>query len=196
MVSFDSLFSSSRFSRSSGSGTSSLLILETSSNEIKGEGKNLDKSGNIALNVNKAGKSSEIVVSKGSNTKVSGVGDVSFTMGWVEPKSKNKGTKKSKEKGEGMLIGERKDISGHEVNKGMKKGCWTRLTNRPIITSDHNMEDTDLGPKRKILMLNNLDGDLIEKENKKKIDEETRKLGSLFETYFGSAKVVKQSRQA
>ena len=26
-------------------------------------------------------------------------------MGWVEPKSKNKGTKKSKEKGEGVLIG-------------------------------------------------------------------------------------------
>ena len=55
--------------------------------------------------MNKVGKSSEIVVSKGSNTKVSGVGDVSFTMGWVEPKSKNKGTKKSKEKGEGVLIG-------------------------------------------------------------------------------------------
>ena len=146
--------------------------------------------------MNKAGKSSEIVVSKGSNTKVSGVGDASFTMGWVEPKSKNKGTKKSKEKGEGMLIGERKDISGHEVNKGMKKGCWTRLTNRPIIASDHNMEDTDLGPKRKILMLNNLDGDLIEKENKKKIDEETRKLGSLFATHLGSTKVVKQSRRA
>ena len=78
----------------------------------------------------------------------------------------------------------------------MKKGCWTRLTSRPIIASDHNMEDTNLGPKRKILMLNNLDGDLIEKENKKKIDEETRKLGSLFATHLGSTKVVKQSRRA
>lgn len=49
------------------------------------------------------GKCLEIEVQYGANVEVSGVGGGSFTMGWAKPKGKNKGPKKSKEIGEGVL---------------------------------------------------------------------------------------------
>ena len=117
-------------------------------------------------------------------------------MGWAEPKIKNKGPKKPKETGGGSLTEGRQDRSGQDASKELKKGCWTRLLNRPPTAGDHDICETDVGPKRKFSTVNNLDGKGCEQEKKLKLEEETRILGSLFATHLGAAEVAKQPCRA
>lgn len=80
--------------------------------------------------------------------------------------------------------------------KNRKKGCWTRLLNRPPTAGDHDMGETDVRPKRKFSTMNNLDGEGCEQEKKLKLEEETRILGSLFATHLGATEVAKQPHRA
>jgi len=94
-----------------------------------------------------------------------------------------------------MTVG-RLDGSGQEASKELKKGCWTRLLNRPPTAGDQDMGETDVGPKRKFSTVNNLFGERSDQEKKMKLEEETRTLGSFFATHLGAAEVAKQPRRA
>lgn len=83
---------------------------------------------------------------------------------------------------------------GPQTASGPKKGCWTKLTDRPNGDRDHGMHVVEVGSKRK----NNV-GDTVvtsegDKEKKLKMDEEARRLGILFATHLGAAEVTKQPR--
>ena len=59
----------------------------------------------------------------------------------------------------GSLTEGRQDRSGQDASKELKKGCWTRLLNRPPTAGDHDMGETDVRPKRKFSTVKNLDGE-------------------------------------
>lgn len=113
--------------------------------ELRKEGTKLDTSGNDTLNEEAVGKCPEIEVHYGVNAEVSEVGGRVFTLGWAEPKGKNKGPKKSKEVGEGVLKEGTLDVREQDVNKENKKGYWTRMPTKPPAVGDHDMGEFDLG---------------------------------------------------
>lgn len=87
-----------------------------------------------------------------SNVDDNVMGDICFSTGWTVPKNKNKGMKKPKEKGEGVLASDRKEAQGLENNRDVRKGCWTRLTSRSVGAEDQVMSKADVGSKRKNFM--------------------------------------------
>lgn len=56
-----------------------------------------------------------------SNVDGTVVGDIRFSTGWTEPKNKSKGTKKPKEKGEGVLASDRKEPRGLDNNREISR---------------------------------------------------------------------------
>ena len=165
--------------------------------EIKKDDTKMDDSDNAVLTEKSMSKCLKLEANQVSNPVDNGRGSGSFTMGWAKPKIKNKSLKKPKETGGGgSLIEGRQDRSGQDASKESKKGCWTRLLNRPPTAGDHDICETDVGPKRKFSTVNNLDGEGCEQQKKLKLEEETRILGSLFATRLGAAEVAKQPRQA
>ena len=127
--------------------------------EIKMDNTKMDDSDNAVLTEKSMSKCLKLEANQASNPVDNGRGSGSFTMGWAEPKIKNKGLKKPKEIGGGSLIEGRQDRSGQDASKESKKGCWTRLLNRPPTAGDHDICETDVGPKRKFSTVNNLDGE-------------------------------------
>ena len=141
----------------------------------------------------------QAVIEKGLNEysgNVSGVEDIGFKIGWSEPKQKNKGLKKPKDKGEGAVVNDGNEGHSLAQNREVRKGSWTRLTTRPAGNEDQLMSENEVGSKRKNVMGNKVESEMIGKEKKLKLEEEAKALGSLFATHLGAAEVAKQPRRA
>ena len=128
---------------------------------------------------------------KDYNGNILGVEDIGFKIGWSEPKNKNKGLKKPKDKGEGAVVNDGKEGHGLAQNREVRKGSWTRLTTRLVGNEDQIMSENEVGSRRKNVMGNKMENEMIGKEKRLKLEEEAKALGSLFATHLGAVEVAK-----
>ena len=90
--------------------------------------------------------------------------------------------------------GKRKIGLRPDSQKDMKKGQWTRITNRPNYDVVEKVSYGADGLKCKAKETQAREELNTEKEKKQKIEEETKKQSVLFATQWGSVKVVEQPR--
>ena len=111
------------------------------------------------------------------------------------PSNDKKSTKRGISKFPDGLGRKEKARVGPGLMKEMKKGKWTRITNRP---KSDLMEEASIevdGPKHKARELLVHENSNTKKEKKQKTKEETKKQSTLFTTQLGSAEVAKQLRR-
>lgn len=157
----------------------------------------------ISENTDRSVGYSDALKSQDPKNHDSGEANPCFSMGWTEDKVGKKSTKSGKRKNSKGVVGEGKTVDGPGLITKLKRGTWTRLTNRP------NMEamSTDFfvfgwgggggveDPKCKPGVTDCPKDFSPSNEKKLKVDDETKKLSVLFATHLGSVEVVEQPRR-
>ena len=178
-----------------------LLDMQPSSNptvakivrEIKGRSSKENKHGNPAymgedFEEHLNAQITQVLGSQNKDAELMG-----FTIRWKATDKIGKGAKSGKGRPSKVLGKKGKKVIGPVAQKEIKKGQWSRLTNRPkidvIMEEVQNMED---GPKRKTSEKMDQGEVNIDREKKLKVEKETKRLSALFATHLGLAEVAKQ----
>ena len=133
-------------------------------------------------------------MSRVSSSQNKEAGVTGFSMGWIGTYEHRKCVKLGKSKTSKSAGEKGKIVIGPGPQKDIKKGQWTRLTNRPVSDLMEAVQLGVEGPKQKAsetLIQEELN---TENEKKLKVEEETKKLSVLFATHLGLMKVVEQPR--
>ena len=82
-----------------------------------------------------------------------------------------------------------------DVTEPRSNGTWAKINDRPRHSSETCLVEKE-GPKWKKVSQIDEEGEILEKEKKIKMEEETKNLSMLLASEFRSVEVVKQPRRA